>query len=109
MKKKVFVVSYVYREGSGRPVNRIVGVVESSEKANDLLNLTHATIQHNVGNNLTSIEDDSQKIYVISLRMKLLYDCLILNFEAIRKICKKFDNKRGCGTFFKHLHPFINS
>ena len=42
---------------------------------------------------LTSIEDDSQKIYVISLRMKLLYDCLILNFEAIRKICKKFDKK----------------
>ena len=42
---------------------------------------------------LASIEDDSQKIYVISLRMKLLYECLILNFEAIRKICKKFDKK----------------
>jgi len=25
--------------------------------------------------------------------MKLLFECLILNFEAIRKICKKFDKK----------------
>ena len=42
---------------------------------------------------LSSIGDDSQKLYVISLRMKLLFECLILNFEAIRKICKKFDKK----------------
>lgn len=42
---------------------------------------------------LTTIDDYSQKLYLLSLQIKLLYECLILNFEAIRKICKKFDKK----------------
>ena len=66
---------------------------------------------------LTSIGDDSQKLYVISLRMKLLYECLILNFEAIRKICKKFDKKLQnflnknpfCVFYLKALIDYHNS
>ena len=42
---------------------------------------------------LLIIDDDAQKVYLIALKMKLLYECLILNFEAIRKICKKYDKK----------------
>lgn len=59
MKKKVFVVSYVYQERSGRPVNRIVGVVENNEKAKELLSLTKATIQNNNGNELATISYDN--------------------------------------------------
>ena len=66
---------------------------------------------------LPSILDDSQKLYLISLRMKLLYECLILNFEAIRKICKKFDKKLQnflnknsfCVFFLKALIDYHNS
>ena len=66
---------------------------------------------------LSSIGDDSQKLYVISLRMKLLYECLILNFEAIRKICKKFDKKLQsflnknsfCVFYLKALIDYHNS
>ena len=45
----------------------------------------------NNNDSLTTIDDDAQKLYLISLKIKLLYECLILNFEAIRKICIKFD------------------
>ena len=66
---------------------------------------------------LISISDDSQKLYVISLRMKLLYECLIINFEAIRKICKKFDKKLEtflnknpfCVFYLKALIDYHNS
>ena len=66
---------------------------------------------------LESILDDSQKLYLISLRMKLLYECLILNFEAIRKICKKFDKKLQnflnknsfCVFYLKALIDYHNS
>ena len=66
---------------------------------------------------LTSILDDSQKLYVISLQLKLLYECLIMNFEAIRKICKKFDKKLSnflnknsfCVFYLKALIDYHNS
>ena len=49
--------------------------------------------------------------------MKLLYECLILNFEAIRKICKKFDKKLQnflnknsfCVFYLKALIDYHNS
>ena len=66
---------------------------------------------------LTTIDDDSQKLYLIALKMKLLYECLILNFEAIRKICKKFDkklktflnNNSFCVYYIKALIDYHNS
>ena len=66
---------------------------------------------------LTTIDDDSQKIYLIALKMKLLFECLILNFEAIRKICKKFDKKLKsflnnnslCIYYLKALIDYHNS
>ena len=66
---------------------------------------------------LTTIDDDSQKLYLIALKMKLLYECLILNFEAIRKICKKFDkklkaflnNNSFCIYYLKALIDYHNS
>ena len=66
---------------------------------------------------LTTIDDDSQKIYLIALKMKLLFECLILNFEAIRKICKKFDKKLKsflnnnslCLHYLKALIDYHNS
>ena len=66
---------------------------------------------------LISILDDSQKLYVTSLQLKLLYECLILNFEAIRKICKKFDKKLNnflnknsiCVFYLKSLIDYHNS
>ena len=66
---------------------------------------------------LSSIDDDSQKLYLIALKMKLLYECLILNFEAIRKICKKFDKKLNtflnnnsfCIYYLKALIDYHNS
>ena len=67
--------------------------------------------------NLTTIDDDSQKLYMLALRLKLLYECLILNFEAIRKICKKFDKKLAtflnnnsfCIYYIKALIDYHNS
>ena len=67
--------------------------------------------------NLTTIDDDSQKIYMLALKLKLLYECLILNFEAIRKICKKFDkklktflnNNSFCIFYIKALIDYHNS
>ena len=41
----------------------------------------------------TAIIDDSEKLNIICLQIKLFQECLITNFEAIRKICKKFDKK----------------
>ena len=66
---------------------------------------------------LTTIDDDSQKLYLICLKIKLLYECLILNFEAIRKICKKFDkklkaflnNNSFCIYYLKALIDYHNS
>ena len=66
---------------------------------------------------LLIIDDDAQKVYLIALKMKLLYECLILNFEAIRKICKKFDkklksflnNNSFCIYYIKALIDYHNS
>ena len=66
---------------------------------------------------LLIIDDDAQKVYLIALKMKLLYECLILNFEAIRKICKKFDkklksflnNNSFCIYYLKALIDYHNS
>ena len=41
----------------------------------------------------TAIIDDYEKLNIICLQIKLFQECLITNFEAIRKICKKFDKK----------------
>ena len=67
--------------------------------------------------NLTTLDDDSQKLYLVALKIKLLYECLILNFEAIRKICKKFDkklktflnNNSFCIYYIKALNDYQNS
>ena len=67
--------------------------------------------------NLTTLDDDSQKLYLLALKIKLLYECLILNFEAIRKICKKFDkklktflnNNSFCIYYIKALNDYHNS
>ena len=66
---------------------------------------------------LATIDDDSKKLYSIALRIKLLYECLIINFEAIRKICKKFDkklktflnNNSFCIYYLKSLIDYHNS
>ena len=71
----------------------------------------------NTNDSLTTIDDDAQKLYLISLKIKLLYECLILNFEAIRKICKKFDkklktflnNNSFCIYYIKALIDYHNS
>ena len=67
--------------------------------------------------NLTTIDDDSQKLYMLALKIKLLYECLMLNFEAVRKICKKFDkklktflnNNSFCIYYIKALIDYHNS
>ena len=66
---------------------------------------------------LATIDDDSKKLYSLALKIKLLYECLILNFEAIRKICKKFDkklktflnNNSFCVYYLKALIDYHNS
>ena len=66
MNKKVFVVSYVYQEGSGRPANRIAGIVESHDEAKELMNRTRGKLVSNAGKTPFTYDEGENYLNIVT-------------------------------------------